>query len=385
MIAEIRDQIDKIDDDLVRLFVERLSLVEEIAAKKKDENLPVLNSARELEIMDRLTKGLVENEKGPMAGYAKTLFGMIFGLSRFHQSKLLGTSSKLADDIRFALENTPTDLPETASVACQGSMGANSIAACERLFKCPLITYVDTFESVFKAVDSGLCRYGILPIENNLHGSVTDVYNLMKKYSFYIVKSVKLKINHALLAKHGVKISDIRRIRSHEQALGQCSDFLRDLKSSNNMVIEYCSNTATAAKEISEDDARDVAAISSRRCAELYDLTVLRGDIQNSDDNYTKFICISKQLEIYPGAEKNSMMVTVPHRPGALNQLIAKFAEFGINLTKIESRLPPNKDEPVFYIDFDLSVYNEAIFNLLSDLEIVNDDFEFLGCYSEKT
>ena len=377
MISEIRDRIDRIDDELAGLFAERLSLVEEIANNKKAENLPILNTAREREIITRLTEG----KPDVMAGYTKTLYTTIFDLSRCHQAKMLSTSSKVAAEIRSALENTPELFPKSAVVACQGTKGANSMTACERLFERPSIMYFNTFEGVFGAVDKDLCRYGVLPIENSLHGSVTDIYDLMNKYRFSIVQSVKLKINHVLLAKPGVKITDIREIYSHEQALGQCSEFLKGM----NIAIEACENTAMAAKMISEGDAKDVAAISSIQCAELYNLVVLSEDIQNSDNNYTKFICISKRPEIYPGARKISLMTTVSHRPGSLYQLIAKFAALGINLTKLESRVMPNKDfEAMFYFDFDLSVHdNDAIFNLFSQLEGGNDKFVFLGCYSE--
>jgi len=376
MIDEIRSRIDKIDEELVRLFTERLSLVDEIAEKKKEEKLPVRDPAREREIVSRLTQGKPDS----IAGYTKTLFTTIFDLSRSHQAKQMGAPSKVVTDIKAALETTPSLFPKSAVVACQGLEGANSITACDRLFERPSIMYFNTFEGVFGAVDKGLCQYGILPIENSLHGSVTDIYDLMKKYRFSIVQSVKLKINHVLLAKHGVKITDIRKIYSHEQALGQCSEFLK----SANIETEACENTAMAAKMISEDDAKDVAAISSIQCAELYNLSVLNDDIQNSDDNYTKFICISKHLEIYPGAKKISLMTTVPHRPGSLYRLMAKFAALGINLTKLESRVMPNKDfESVFYIDFDVSVYDDAMFNLFTQLEGGNEKFVFLGCYTE--
>jgi len=377
MIDEIRNRIDKIDDELAGLFAQRLSLVEEIAKKKKEENLPILNTAREREIITRLTEG----KSDAMAGYTKTLYTAIFDLSRSHQARVFSESSKVATSIRSALENTPALFPKSAVVACQGTEGANSTTACERLFERPSIMYFNTFEGVFAAVDKGLCQYGVLPIENSLHGSVTDVYDLMNKYRFSIVQGVKLKINHVLLAKPGAKIGDIRKIYSHEQALGQCSDFLKG----SNIAIEACENTAMAAKMISQGDAMDVAAISSAQCAELYNLVVLSEDVQNSDNNYTKFICISKRLEIYPGARKISLMTTVSHRPGSLYQLIAKFAALGINMTKLESRVMPNKDsEAMFYFDFDLSVYdNDAVFNLFSQLESGNDKFVFLGCYSE--
>jgi len=376
-IAGIRNKIDKIDDDLARLFAERLSLVGEIAHKKKEQKLPALNTAREREVITRLTEGKPDD----IAGYTKTLYTTIFDLSRSHQAKTLSASPKVAAEIRSALENTPQLFPKSAVVACQGTEGANSTTACERLFERPSIMYFNTFEGVFGAVDKGLCRYGILPIENSLHGSVTDIYDLMNKYRFSIVQSVKLQINHVLLAKPGAKITGIRKIYSHEQALGQCSEFLKG----TNIAIEACENTALAAKMISESDATDTAAISSVQCAELYNLAVLSESIQNSDNNYTRFICISKQLEIYPGARKISLMTTVSHRPGSLYQLIAKFAALGINMTKLESRVMPNKDfEAMFYFDFDLSVHdNDAIFNLFSQLEGGADKFVFLGCYPE--
>ncbi|MCL2192619.1 MAG: chorismate mutase [Treponema sp.] len=375
MIDEIRSKIDKIDDELASLFAERLSLVGEIANIKKEGKRPILNTAREREIITRLTN----DKPDDIAGYTKTLYTTIFDLSRSHQAKLLSASTKVAEEIRAALENTPSLFPKSAVVACQGTEGANSMTACERLFERPSIMYFNTFEGVFAAVDKGLCQYGILPIENSLHGSVTDVYDLMNRYRFSIVQSAKLKINHALLAKPGVKLADIRKIYSHEQALGQCSEFLKGFE------VEACENTALAAKMISEGSATDVAAISSIQCAELYNLSILSEDVQNSDNNYTKFICISKRLEIYPGARKISLMTTVSHRPGSLYQLIAKFAALGINMTKLESRVMPNKDfEAMFYFDFDLSVHdNDAIFNLFSQLEGGNDKFVFLGCYSE--
>ena len=152
-----------------------------------------------------------------------------------------------------------------------------------------------------------------------------------------------------------------------------------------NIAIEPCENTATAAKMIKESEQNDMAAISSIQCAELYNLDILREDIQNSDNNYTRFICISKRLEIYPGARRISLMMTLPHRPGSLYHMISKFAALGINLTKLESRPMPDKDfEFMFYFDLDVSVYDEAVFNLFSQLEGGNEKFMFLGCYNEQ-
>jgi chorismate mutase/prephenate dehydratase len=354
-----------------------MSLAEDIVRIKKENNLPILNTARERDIVNRLTK----DQKDAMAGYIKILFTTLFDLSRSHQAKLLHAPSPVAGEIAAALENTPQLFPKNAVVACQGTEGANSMTACEKLFERPSITYFNTFDGVFAAVNKNLCQYGILPIENSLHGSVTGIYDLMKKYRFYIVHSVKLKINHVLLAKPGVELKNVKKIYSHEQALGQCSEFLKNSKAE----IIPCENTATAAKMLLEDGMENAAAISSIQCAELYNLSVLDEDIQNSDNNYTRFICISKKLEIYPGARKISLMMTIPHKPGSLYHLMARFAALGINLTKLESRPLPDKDfEFMFYFDLDVSVYDEAVFNLFSQLEGGNEKFVFLGCYLEQ-
>ena len=375
-LEEIRTETDKIDDEIAKLFEQRLKLVESVAKVKVETNASVLKPTREREIISRLTK-----EHGKMsADYLKLLFTTIFDVSRSHQIVLTNRSSKTAEDIAQALKTTPQMFPKDAQVACQGTEGANSTFACEKLFSRPTILYFNSFDSVFSAVDKGLCRYGILPVENSLHGSVTNIYDLMKQNHFYIVRSVKLKITSALLAKPGVRLNDVKIVYSHEQALAQCSQFLKD----RNYGIQVHENTALAAKFVSESPRDDIAAIASINCSELYGLDILNDDIQNSANNYTRFICISKNLEIYPGARKISLVVTVPHRPGSLYQLMTKFSTLGINLTKLESRPIPDRDfEFMFYFDLDVSVYDEVVSKLFSLLENGTDHFVFLGCYGE--
>lgn len=179
------------------------------------------------------------------------------------------------------------------------------------MFAYPSIMYFSGFEDVFKAVDSGLCRYGILPVENSTAGSVNQVYDLMSKYSFYITHSMKLCIEHKLLANSGTSISSIKEIYSHEQALNQCSAFISRL----GVKAHVCKNTAQAAKIVAESGRTDIAAIGAKECAELYGLKILSGNIQNTQNNYTRFICISKEPEIYPGANKTSIMLSIPTHP----------------------------------------------------------------------
>ena len=265
-------------------------------------------------------------------------------------------------------------------MSCQGVEGAYSQYACDKLFTYPSIMYFSGFEDVFKAVESGLCRYGILPLENSTAGSVNTVYDLMKKYKFYIVHSTRLCIGHSLLAPEGTALSDIKEVFSHEQALNQCSEFIKSIGAK----VTVCKNTAAAAKMVAESGRTDCAAIGSKDCAELYSLRAIESGVQNTDNNYTRFICISKKPEIYPGAKKTSIMLTIPHRPGSLYNIISKFAALGLNMTKLESRpIPGSNFEFMFYFDIEASVYSEYLKALLCELEDDCEQFTYLGSYTE--
>jgi chorismate mutase/prephenate dehydratase len=337
----------------------------------------VLDRSRERDILTRVT----ENVSPELEVYIKTLFLTLFSLSRSYQNALMAQGSPLAADITKAVAETPTIFPTKAVVACQGVEGAYSQITAEKLFSLPNIMYFNSFEGVFQAVEKGLCRYGILPIANSSHGSVTQVYDLMKKHNFHIVKALKLKIDHSLLVKQGCDMAGVKEIFSHEQAIGQCSEFLESLKGVKVTMVE---NTAVAAQMVAESDRSDIAAISSHDCAELYGLSALQVNVQNNSNNFTRFICISKKLEIYPGADKISLMLSVPHRPGSLYEMISKFSVLGLNLTKLESRPIPEKDfEFMFYFDIEASVNSEPVVNLLCEIASGTDQFDFLGNYSE--
>lgn len=376
-LKDLRQQINETDNEITALFTKRMEIAGEIAKYKAENDLPVFDKLREREVLNRLT----ENQSEEMAMYTKMLYTTLFDLSRSYQSRRVYKDSALVKRVRDALENTPKEFTKQAVVACQGTEGAYSQLACDRLFARPSIMYMSSFQGVFQAVDKNLCRYGILPIENSVHGSVTAVYDLMKKYNFFIAKEIKLLVSHVLLAKGTKKLSDIKEVYSHEQAIGQCSEFLSKHPEIKVNIVE---NTAVAARMVAESDRDDVAAISSQNCAELYGLRVVSDEIQNSENNYTRFICISKNLEIYPGANKMSLMFTLNHRPGSLYNLISKFSALGLNLTKLESRPIPGKDfEFMFYFDLDASVYSEDVLSLLAELEQGQDSFMYLGSYSE--
>ena len=259
--------------------------------------------------------------------------------------------------------------------------GAYSEQACEKLFKRPNTFFFSSFEAVFSAIEKGLCRYGVLPLENSTAGSVNAVYDLMMRHNFRIVRSVRIKVDHNLLADPGAKIENIREIYSHEQAISQCAHFLQGLP---NVKVIRCENTAVAARMVAESGRSDVAALSSRACMDLYGLENLAASVQDQGNNFTRFICIAKDLEIYPGADRTSLMVVLPHRPGSLYQVLSRFYALGVNLNKLESRpIPERNFEFMFYFDLETSVYAPQFTQLMGELPELCEDFSYLGSYSE--
>lgn len=376
-LEEIRGKIDEIDKQLVELFCSRMEVASQVAEYKRAHSLPVLDSNRERQ---QLAK--VASLAGPeFAGYTKVLYTNLFSLSRSYQQGILAGESQLCKSIKEAIDTTPNLFPETAKVACQGIEGAYSQIATQKIFELPQISYYRSFADVFDAVEKGECRYGMLPIENSTAGSVTKIFDLILSHKFHIVKSYRLKVDHNLLVNPGANLEDITDIFSHEQAINQCGNFL---KKHPGIKVHVVANTAVAAKFVSESGKKEYAALSSRDCAALYGLKNIAPSLQDMGNNYTRFICISKDLEIYPGADKTTIMAVTANTPGALHHLLSHFFAHGINLTKLESRPIPDRDfEFMFYFDIDVSIYSPKYYAVISELEKMCEDFRFLGSYSE--
>ena len=306
-LEELRTEIDAIDDTLVNAFAQRMDVVARVSQAKKEQGLPTLDPARERAKLADIASKLPPE----LAQYGYALWSMLFEISRGYQNAMNPQPSALRKEIEGAMASTPNLFPPSATVACQGVEGAYSQLACEKLFKHPQVMYFGSFESVFSAIENGFCDYGVLPLENSTAGSVKQIYDLMLRHSsFKIVRSTRLKIDHNLVAKKGTKLEDIKEIFSHPQAISQCSAYLEKL--GKDVKITPCENSAAAAEAVGQSDRKDVAAIASHSCVALYGLDRLAADIQDRSNNYTRFICISKKLEIYPGADKTSLMVVLP-------------------------------------------------------------------------
>ena len=377
-LKELRKQIDAIDEQMVDLFCRRMEVASNIAEYKKEQGLPVLDVGREREKLADVC-GRVSPE---MRNYTSVLYSSLFELSRSYQNRKLQRGGELSQKINDAVENTPRLFPEHAAVGVCGVEGAYAQIACEKMFKTPFIMYMNNFEGVFSAIEQGLCQYGIVPIENSTAGSVKQVYDLMVNRKFSIVRSVRLKVEHNLLVKPGVKLEDIKEIVSHEQAIGQCAGFLKSM--GKDVKVTAVENTAMAAEMVAKSDRKDLAALSSRSCMELYGLQCLQRNVQDQRNNYTRFLCISKNLEIYPGANHTTILLSTAHKPGALYKILARFYALGINVTKLESRPIPDREfEFMFYFDLETSVYSQEFGQIIWELSASCEDFAYLGSYSE--
>lgn len=274
------------------------------------------------------------------------------------------------------------EIPQKAKVACQGVEGSYSNQAAEQFFAEPEIQYYPHFEDVFRAVEDGLVEYGVLPIENSTAGSVSQVYDLMRRHNFYIIKDTKVLVRHNLLTAQKTSLESITDVYSHVQALDQCVQFREQ---NPQITFHEYANTAMAAKFVADQNNPGYAALASAKCAKLYDMHILKPDVQDVSGNATRFICISKTPGFCQNANKVSLCFTVPHKPGSLYHILHKFALNNLNLCKLESRpYPEKKFEYLFYLDIEGKSTDDQLRWLLNDLNNQLEYFKFLGNYDEQ-
>ncbi len=376
-LDDSRARIDEIDRELLRLFTERMNLAGEIASYKKEHGLPIYVPEREQKILAEMT-AMSREEFSP---FVRVFFQELMDLSKLYQANQSKIPKTVSSRIRDAILRSPGRFPVTGKVACQGLPGAYSETAAKEILPGAEITFHESFENVFRAIRSGDCDYGILPVENSTYGSVSDVYDLLRKYRFNIVRSVKINIKYALLVSPETDPKMITDVFSHPQAIAQCSHFLRDHPE---IRFHALRNTEEAAKCVAEHSELPYAAIASVRCGQLYGLRPLREKVMNAESNYTRFVCISGEPQAYADANRISLMVTLSNRPGALYLFLARLAGAGINLTKLESRPAVGSDfEAMYFMDFEASPADEDVLCLLDMLAAECGDFVFLGSYHE--
>lgn len=367
-LNELRQQIDIIDNEILDKFIKRMELCLDVARYKKENNIGVMQSSREQEIIDRVKSMSDEKYKDSVS----LLFTNIMDISKSFQQ------NEINKGITF-IEKKPLEITSSAKAGCFGVKGSNSEEAARKIFgKEKELSFYSEFEDVFKAVCDGEIDFGVVPLQNSSTGSITQTYDLMHKYNVYINKMIRVSIRHCLAAK-GIDITGIEKVYSHPQALMQCSDFIA---SKGLSPINY-ESTSSAAELVSKSDEK-IAAICSPECAELYGLNIIGENISDYETNYTRFICISKDFVVEENADIISVQLAIPNEERSLYRLLTKFTVLGLNLLKIESR-PRHEGnfDVVFYLDFEGTMADERINSLLVHLEKDTTDFKFLGNYKE--
>ncbi|XOQ43339.1 MAG: Bifunctional chorismate mutase/prephenate dehydratase [Clostridium sp.] len=367
-LEELRKQIDKIDDEILELFLRRMACAKQVAEVKRQKNLPIFNQAREQEILDD-----VAQKAGEYGGQARILFSNLMSMSREAQHSALGSGATL----RQAIQQASKQPEKPRTVACLGQKGSYSHEALSRLYPEAIPVFFPDFPSIFAAVEHGDADLGVLPVENSSAGSVSEVYDLILKYRFSIIAAIGLSVRHCL-ASGAAEKKDVRIVYSHAQALRQCAEYLTSL----GIPSAECSSTAQAAALAAQENG--AAALCSEHAAAQFGLNILERNVQDIDGNRTRFIAIGRKLLIPPKANKISLCFTVPHRTGTLYSVLARFAAAGLNLTKIESRPIPGRNfEYDFYLDFSGSVADAKTLDLLCALSEEVSRFSFLGNYPE--
>lgn len=378
-LSEIRQKIDEIDNQLLPLFVERMKCAEFVAAHKAKEGLPIFNAERENQILDRVAANAGEFDTD-----AKMLYTVMMSLNRMRQHKLLNSGEETRLAVNAALENSINleALSSDKIVACVGC-GSYANEAADNLFPGREIHYQKSHNDVFCALDSGIVDIGILPVENSSAGSVTEVYDLIMKYRFSIIAATTVQIRHCLAAPKGASIETLKTVTSHPQALSQCSKAIKELGLEP---IQY-SNTAMAAQMVADKDDPTCGVVCSELAAKKYGLEILQTNIQNNQNNRTRFVAIKKEMVIPTDADKISLCFSLDHKTGSLYSVLGRFAVNGLNLTKIESRPAHTTTDDSFqydfYLDFTGSVSDAKTLDLICELSSELDNFSFLGNYVE--
>lgn len=368
-LNELREQINDIDSRIVELFVKRMELCLDVAKWKAENGQPVFQNDREKDVIRKV------REKSPqwLESSSEVLFTTIMDISKSHQYQQLIAATPVSDfDDLSAAAKDPV-------IACPGTSGSFSHMAAKKLFPQSSHVFFSDFEDVFRSVVSGKSDFGIMPIQNSTAGSVHQAYELLKKYNCHIAASVRVRVSHCLAVRPETDISQVEKVYSHEQALAQCSEFIK----SRGLVPESYANTALAAEFIKES-GQPFAAICSEECAERLGLNIVAKNIANADDNYTRFILLSRKAYTSKDANIISVSLSLPHTRSALYRLLTKFSVAGLNFIRIESRPIASKDfDVVFYMDFEGSISNPAVSKLMSELESELSYFRFLGNYRE--
>lgn len=374
-LPQLRRQINSIDSEIIKLLSNRRKLSKEVIIEKEKGHNPIRDQKREADLLDKLLK--VGRKEGLDAHFvSKVFYEIIEDSVRFQQSfvqKSLNEKTKQKNLI----------------IAMQGIEGSYSYLAAKKFFSLSDVKLSfnskKRFDEVVQAVEKGEADYAILPIENTTSGGINEVYDLFLHTTLSIIGETKFQVKHCLVANNEMPIEKIKKIYAHYQAVSQCSKFLETIP---NASIEYFADTAMSAQKIAEEGNSNNAAIASVEAAKLFKLKILKNDIANQIENYTRFLVASrKPMAVDTRIPcKTSLVLATSHTPGSLVDALNVFRKYSVNLTKLESRpIIGNPWEEMFYLDFEGNIADEIIQKVLDELGQHTRFLKVLGSYPIET
>ena len=372
-LLECRNKLDVIDKQIVKLFEERMDICGKVAETKIASGKAVYDAEREKQKMDAVS-AMADSEFNQVA--VRELFSQMMSISRKYQYSILAEHGRA---MKLGFERLDQLPMEGVRVVHQGVEGAYSHAAAIQYFgEKAEIYHVARFEDAMKEVQLGNADYAVMPIENSSAGAVIDMYDLLTRYDNYIVAETFLPVNHALLGVPGAKLSDVKTVFSHPQALMQCSAFLND----NGLKQISVENTAVAAKRVVEEGDKSQAAIASEIAGKLYGLELLKPFIQNNQGNTTRFVILANRKVYQKDAGKISLCFELPHTSGSLYNMLGNFIFNHVNMMMIESRPIPGKNwEYRFFVDIEGNLQDAGVKNALRGIGAEAQNFKILGNY----
>lgn len=373
-MQDLRDKINQIDKELIKLLAERRDMSREVIKKKDFAGMPVRDKEREKELLNRLIKLGAEN--GLDTHFITKLF-----------YEIIEDSIRIQQNYLFKLGFTDKT-KSSARIAIQGIEGSYSFLAAKKFFANTNLNLEfiskQSFEEVVKAVENQDADYAMLPVENTTSGGVNEVYDAMLTASISIVGEEKFEVKHCLVSLKPMELSSVTKIFAHSQAATQCSKFISNLGS---VSVEYFNDTAMSVKKIKDENNPNFAAIASEEAAKLFNVNILKENIANQENNFTRFLIAAKnpvKVDLRIPC-KTSLIMSTAHTAGSLVDALLIFMRHNINMTKLQSRpILGNPWEEMFYVDFEGNIQDENIESMLDELSKHTRFFKVLGSYPAK-
>lgn len=373
-LLTLRGQLDEIDEQIVKLYEERMAISSQVADYKIETGKKVFDKTREEEKLQKV-KSLTHNAFNACG--IQELFEQIMSASRKLQYNKLGEAGALGRLPFIGVDSLDMD---RARVVFQGAEGSYSQMAMMRYFGEEVNSFhVDTFRDAMCAIEEGSADFAVLPIENSTAGIVNEIYDLLVEFENYIVGEQIIRIEHCLMGVPGADISVIKTVYSHPQSLMQSARYLSAHENWQQISIQ---NNAFAARKVSEEKDVTQAAIASEQAARIYGLEILKRGVNQSETNSTRFIVVTNQKIFLKDAKKISICLEVPHESGSLYHMLSHFIYNNLNMTKIESRPIEDRNwEYRFFIDFEGNLADAAVKNALRGLRDEARNMKILGNY----